>query len=72
MPRSPSRLNASASRGSPGSPMNIHMVSEVCTRPKSQNKICLVCHTSYKGKSVHILVKHVKECHPEYIESLGN
>ena len=47
-----------------------HMVAEVCTRPKSQEKRCPVCHSSYKGKREYILVNHVKECHPEYMESL--
>ena len=49
-----------------------HMVAEVCTRPKSQSPRCPVCHISYKGKREYIIVKYVKDYHPEFMKSILN
>ena len=32
---------------------------------------CPVCQTNYQGQKAHVLVKHVRECHPEYMQSIG-
>ena len=32
---------------------------------------CPVCQTNYQGQKAHVLVKHVREYHPEYMLSIG-
>ena len=32
---------------------------------------CPVCQNNYQGQKAHVLVKHVRECHPEYMSSIG-
>ena len=33
---------------------------------------CPVCNMNYHGTKAHVLVKHIKKCHPVYMESLKN
>ena len=32
---------------------------------------CPVCQNNFQGQKAHVLVKHVRECHPEYMASIG-
>ena len=31
---------------------------------------CPVCKINYQGQKAHVLIKHVRECHPEYMDNL--
>ena len=37
---------------------------------KGQGLICPVCHVNFQGNKYNVLVKHVKENHQEYMNSL--
>ena len=52
----------------------IHMLTDVCMQPKVKRRDTYPCPEggcNFKCEKSNFLVKHVRETHPEYIESLG-